>query len=212
MSLTWSDLKNRIRAEANDATEPYEWSDALLYIWLKDALADYSMYAPLETVATLTDKSGASYALPVNCVRVEYVECPLGTYLKPGLSRPNVKLSARFNVWRYHVTATTLTINRETEQDVVLTYKALHSAPSAVDDDTFVFTFVDRDAELISLFVRGKSFEQMRGKQSSLDRFQLGGGDRTDNPVEPEVNNMMREYERKIARRYGGGTITLYRR
>lgn len=211
MTLTWAAFKSRLRAEMDDAASPYTWSDDLLYTWLKDALADYSLYAPLEEQATLTDKSGASYALPDDCLRVDLVESPSGTYLSPGLGRPNVKIPTTYRVWRYRVNRTTLTLNKDTEQDVIITYKALHPAPSAANDDTFALTFRESDTELISLFIRAKAYEFQRSNQSSLDRFQLGSGDRQDNPLTPEVNHLMLDYERKIARRYGGGVITLYR-
>ena len=60
------------------------------------------------------------------------------------------------------------------------------------------------DEEIVRLFVKAKISEQMRMRQSSLDRFKQGSGDRDDNPLLPEHNELMREYHYRIAQRLGG--------
>ena len=76
---------------------------------------------------------------------------------------------------------------------------------------TFELTVPDIDIELIRLFVRGRLFTKMRGKQASLDRFKVGGGKRDDNPISDEVEDLMRDYRDAIATRYRGGAVNLYR-
>jgi hypothetical protein len=57
--------------------------------------------------------------------------------------------------------------------------------------------------------VKAKVYERIRTKAARLDRYK--DGDREDNPITPEVRNLMRDYDKKIAERYEGGTIMLHR-
>lgn len=75
-------------------------------------------------------------------------------------------------------------------------------------------TIPTSDEELIRIFIKAKVFEQMRGRQATLDRFKdraTSGSDRQDNPMMPEVSSVMDEYYRKIALRIGGGAVMLHR-
>lgn len=209
---TWGALQSRIREELDDPAEPFTWSEDLLFYWLQDALADYSLHNPLEKVTDLTDKTGASYTLPVDLLAIKWVENPQGTFLSKRESRPNVRFRARGpKPRRYWMSNNKLMLELETADTVQLTYNGLHSAPTDVDNTTFELTVPLRDFELLSLYVRAKAYGRMRGKQSNLDRFTLGSGDRDDNPVQPEVDDLMNEYRTKIAERYSGGVITLFR-
>ena len=87
----------------------------------------------------------------------------------------------------------------------------MHELPADVHDTSFEFSYPSRDDELIRLYIRAKACGQMRSGQASLDRFALGAGDRDDNPLLPETNHLMEDYEKKIYDRYGGGIIMLYR-
>ena len=69
----------------------------------------------------------------------------------------------------------------------------------------------DPDLELIRLYVKAKVYEQMRSRTAALDRFKLGSGSRDDNPIAPEVADLMKVYHSKIAERIPGGNIELYR-
>ena len=65
-----------------------------------------------------------------------------GHFSSQGYGRPNVKIPSTFpGVALPRHRARHLTLNKETEEDVILTYKALHPAPAAVDDDDFELTF-----------------------------------------------------------------------
>ena len=94
--------------------------------------------------------------------------------------------------------------------DVLLSYDAFHDTP-ATKDAVFTLTVPTADEELLRLYVRAKAYGQTRSVQSSLDRFKLGAGRRDDNPLEPEFGNLMDEYQAKIAERYPGGVVKLYR-
>ena len=76
--------------------------------------------------------------------------------------------------------------------------------------DAFVFEVPDADLELIRLYVKAKVYEQMRSKQAALDRFKLGSGSREDNPIAPEVEDLMKIYHEKIMERIPGGDIELF--
>jgi len=213
MATTWAELLIDVRAELSDETAgTYEWSDALFYIWLRDAVADYSLYNPVLKTATLSVIAAASYAFPDDYVVEEYVEAPAGTYLRKRFLSPGRRFTRTTGSPIYYWTVgAVMYLNSETTEDVILTYHATHEHPDAVGDDTFEFTFPQRDEELIRLYMRAKAHEKMRSGQASLDRFALGSGSRDDNPLEPEYDNLMEDYERKIYDRYGGGIITLYR-
>ena len=99
----------------------------------------------------------------------------------------------------------------ETTQDVYLTYEARHTLPADEDDTTFLLSVPESDEELIRLYVKAKISEQTRTKQATLDRFKQGSGRRDDNPLEPEVGDLMGEYRMKIAERTSGGIILLFR-
>ena len=78
-----------------------------------------------------------------------------------------------------------------------LTYSASRAVPTSETDDTFVFEVPDADLELIRLYVKAKVYEQLRSSQASLDRFKLGSGSREDNPIAPEVDDLMKIYHGK---------------
>lgn len=215
MATTWAILLADVRAELKDddaSPSNYEWSDALLYLWCKDAVSDYSQYNPVTKVATLSVITGASYSFPTDYLVDLYVEAPTGYFMRKRYLSPGRRFTRTTGTPIYYwITGSTLYLNAETTDDVDLTYNAIHTSPDDVDDDTFEFTVPVRDEEMIRLFMRAKAHEQMRSGQSSLDRFALGSGARDDNPIEPEYDDLMEEYERKMYERYGGGIITLYR-
>lgn len=209
MSTTWASLLGSIRYELDDSATPYAWSDERLLVWTSDALADYSMYNPLEKIEDLSlEVASASYALPSDYLVDLNVQAPSGTPLHKRRTRPGVLFKTRSTATAYEVRGNTLTLNAEADE-VYLVYNAIHAGPSTAADTGFAFTFPDRDAELIRLYVCAKAYSRMRSQQSSLDRFKLGSGTREDNPMEPEVEDLMLEYEKKINHRYGGGVKSL---
>jgi len=216
---TWEQLRDAIRTELKDTNdEPaYKWSDELLYLYLKDALADYSLYLPLQTDRTELTLSEGKYSLPTDFVDVLFVECGDNRFLEERRPRPGRKFpSYAGRPFFYYISGGSLyLIGSPLESDkVYLTYRAAHSAPDDEYDDTHVFTIPANDEELIRLYVRAKCYEQTRSRQSNLDRFKerhQSGSSRQDNPLTPEVENLMEEYYRKLQQRVGGGSITLSR-
>lgn len=209
---TWAGLLADIRTDLKDTGTTPKWTDEMLYVWLKDAVRDYTLNFPLESNATLTESSGA-YALPSDFYEDVYVECPADRYVERRIAQPGVKyktLSARPTL--YWIRQGNLYLNGSPGEDnVELYYLAKHGLPTGATDDTFVMTIPENDEELIRLFIKAKASEQYRTKQATLDRFRPGSGNRTDNPMDPEVDNLMDEYYRRVATRFPGGVIRLYR-
>ena len=210
MAITWANLLTSLRYELDDVVAGnYLWSDEALFVWLGDALSDYSVYNPLVIVADISlAEASDSYDLPSDNLGVLSVQSPLGTYLQQRRVRPGVVYRSRTETLSYELVGDTITLN-SSATSVILSYRAIHPSPETCEDYDFELTFPVRDTELIRLYICAKAYGRMRSQQASLDRFKLGSGNRTDNPLIPAVNELMDEYYRKINLRYGGGVITL---
>lgn len=213
MSTTWGLFLAAIRAELNDDKTNQRWSNEVLYTWTCDGVRDYSMTLPLRSSASLTI-SGSSYPVPTDFIADIFVECPLGTTLTKRIMAPGYRYQTRTGYpTQYWLDGPNIVINGSApdDEDPLLHYHAVHTTPSGVDDTSFSFSVPDRDIELIRLYVRSRALQQMRTSTALLDRFKLGSGTRTDNPITPEVDNLMVEYEKKLAQRIPGGVIRLWR-
>jgi hypothetical protein len=213
MSTTWSSFLSLVREELSDAGTTPRWSDAVLHAWACDGIRDYSLTLPRRTNAVLTI-SGASYPLPADYLGTAFVECPTGTTLTRRTMAPGHQYQSRNAIpTQFWIDGTDLYLNGPAPDDdpPTLHYHAVHEVPSDPDDGSFAFTVPDIDIELIRLYVRARAMEQLRSKQSLLDRFKTGTGGRDDNPLSPEVTDLMLDYERKLAERVGGGVIRLWR-
>ena len=208
---TWANLLNDIRTDLKDTGATQKFSNAVLYLAAKDAIRDYSLHLPRVIFRELLTVANGVYPLPDNFIRVVEVECPLDTYLEERQVRPGVRFTSSAIPTQYIIEGTNLRLNAETSEGVYLTYEARHLLPDDEDDTTFEMTVSEADEELIRLYVKAKLSEQMRTKQAALDRFKQGAGRRDDNPLEPEVGDLMAEYRMKIAERSSGGIILLFR-
>jgi hypothetical protein len=206
---TWAELLSDIRYDLQDTAATKRWSDDLLHLYAKDGLRDYSMWFPKRVDRTQLISDSDGYMLPIDFIQDIYVECPADTYLERKEVRPGTRKPKRAKVLTYYSMGGRLYLNTPTEQPVLLTYFSAHAVPPAADAEC-TLTVPDTDLELIRLYVKAKAYSQMRSKQSALDRFKPTGG-RDDNPLEPEVADLMRDYERGIAERIHGGMIVLYR-
>ena len=210
---TWAEMLSDLRTDLKDTGGTPKWTDAQLYLWAKDAIRDYSQHFPRMVVRTELTVSGSAYPLPSDFVSVVEVECPSDRYLEARLARPGVRYrTVSGQPTRYYLEGSELYLNSTPldGDEVLLTYYALHSVPDDVDHSEMVMTIPAADEELIRLYVKGKAYEMVRSAQAKLDSFKMAGR-RDDNPVEPEVANLMDEYHSKIAERFPGGTIRLWR-
>ncbi|HEY45701.1 MAG TPA: hypothetical protein G4O14_02820 [Anaerolineae bacterium] len=215
---TWADLLASLREDLQDTSVTPKYSDATLYLYLCDAISDYSMWFPLRVDQVgLTGSGVGPYALPANYVADLWVESPVNRFLERRLPRPGTRFPTQTGKpFYYYMQGGSLYLNSSPDDvdGVHLTYEALHTRPANAADTTFVFSVPLADEELIRIFVKAKIMERVRTRQAALDRFKdraSSGGDRQDNPLLPEVDDLYKDYYRKISQRLGGGTIRLYR-
>lgn len=207
---TWAQLLADIRTDIKDTGTTKKFTDDVLYLYLKDAVRDYSQYFPMRETATLTPTLGV-YTLPADFLGEEMVQCPPGTYLERRNYQPGAHYTVQGNTYHYYLDMGHLYIDGAPPGDLILEYAAVHSLPADVNDTTFTITIPIPDEELIRLYIKAKTSEQLRTNQANLDRFKQGSGTRTDNPLEPEVRDLMADYRYKINERFGGRIVFLYR-
>lgn len=213
MTTKWNEFLTELRSDLEDSGDKRRWTDTALYIFTKDAVRDYSLHWPMRVDRQEMTLSGTYYPLPADFVGDISVECPENRFLERRISIPGRRYGQFSRPLYYFIEGVNLYLGGSPlEGDkVLLTYYATHPIPTSETDDTFVFTVPDRDLELLRLYVRAQVHGQMRSKQSRLDRFDVGGGRRDDNPLLPETNYLMREYDKKVAERHPPSVITLYR-
>lgn len=208
---TLRELIADVRADLQDSGASPRWSDAVLYVFIKDAIRDYSTWFPRRTDRAALAPAGAAWALPPDFIEAIQVETSPGVYLSRRSPVPGASYTNLAQPRCYALDAGGLYIYGPQPSSPLLTYYAVHPIPASEMDAGWVCTVPDRDLELIRLYVGGKAHAQMRAKQSRLDRFEVGSGRRDDNPVAPEAATLMAEYRLKIAERFGGRAVILYR-
>jgi hypothetical protein len=208
---TWANLLADIRTDLKDTGTVQKFTNGVLYLATKDAIRDYSWHFPRYVYRELLEPENGTYPLPENFIQAVDVECPQDTFLEERQVRPGVRFTSSTTPSLYMIEGSTLRLNAETTENVYLTFEARHTLPANEDDTTFVLSVPESDEELIRLYVKAKITEQTRTKQATLDRFKQGSGRRDDNPLEPEVGDLMGEYRMKIAERSSGGIILLFR-
>ena len=208
---TYAQLLADIRLELKDDAAT-KWSDQSIYLWVKDAIKDYSGWFPKTVDRTvLTMDENYSSALPTDFLQDFNVESPQDTFLEKRPDRPGAKYTTPSSPTLYYISGGRLYLDAAPISECLLTYGALHTIPASYLNTTTVMSIPSSDEELVRLYVMAKANEQVRTKQSSIDRFKLGAGRRDDNPVNLEVSTLMDEYYAKIAERTPGGSISLYR-
>jgi hypothetical protein len=213
MSITWETLLADLRRDLKDTSSKPKWSDEELYMYTVDAVYDYSVWFPQRKDKVELTESSGSYPLPVDYIEDVTLENPEDRFLEKREDIPGRKYSDTLRPVYYYISGGNLYLNGSSLVDdgIYLTYFALHDIPTSETDTTFVFTVPLVDVELLRLYVRGQVHEQMRSKTARLDRFDPGSGRRDDNPLAKETNLLLSSYYDKVARRIGGGSITLYR-
>jgi hypothetical protein len=209
--MNWEALLADIRADLQDTGPTPRWSDKMLYLYAKDAIRDYSTWFPTRLDRAELLPTAGKFPLPVDFIEDISVECPLDTYLEKRQNRPGVRYPKTEKPLNYYLSGGNLYLGSPTEEPVYLSYFATHPVPASELDLTFAITVPDADIELIRLYIKAKVYGQMRSRQSALDRFKVGSSSRDDNPLNPEVEDVMADYWRGIAQRVPGGVIFLYR-
>jgi hypothetical protein len=215
---TWADFLGDLRNDLQDTavTNP-RWSDKTLWVYTKDAVRDYSTWFPKRIDQYAMAPANGAYPLPLNFLLEIFVEAPLNKFLEKRREIPGTRLKqlTAFNGYYarenyYYVEGGNLYLGSPSDE-VFLTYQASRDVPISETDTAFVFEVPDTDLEVVRLYVKAKVYEQMRSRSASLDRFKQGQGARDDNPITPEVADLMAVYHQKIAERFPGGNIELYR-
>ena len=211
-------MKAAIRTDLKDTASTPKWADSELYVFWLDAVRDYSMWFPyIPDRLVMTGDGTGPYPLPSDYMDVIFVEVPEHRFLEERTPRPGVRYPSQSGKpfhWYLLGSNLMLDVAPYDADAVLLTYQAIHSTPSSVNDDTSDITIPDLDHELPRLYVQAKVYGQMRQRQASLDRFKTkvtAGSTRKDNPLGPEVDTIMDEYYYKIAERIPGGAVRLSR-
>lgn len=211
---TWADLLSDIRRDIDDDGATPRYSDDLLYTYAKDAIRDYSTWFPrrLDRVVLSGTETGP-YSLPSDVINVLFVECPEDRYLEQKPARPGARFPKESGrPFYFSIIGGSLYLDGSplSGNSVLLTYEAIHSIPSAADDNAFALTIPEADEELVRLYVKSKVNERIRGKSARLDQYRERG-QRDDNPLLPEVDEILDSYYAKIASRFKGGAHMLHR-
>jgi hypothetical protein len=214
--MNWGALLEELRTQIDDTSETPKFPDKLLYVYVREAVGDYSQFLPLRKVdvaLTQDTVNPKKFALPSDFVAEICVSCPADRLLEPRRGRLGVNVHPGNRPFFYLVenkSALYLDVDPG-ENDVILTYDAYHAIPTSETEAAFNFTIPLADMDLIKLYVEGKVNAKIRNSQARLDRFKLGNSDRTDNPMAQEVEDFFADYKTKLAERIPSQSVTLYR-
>lgn len=215
--MRWDELLLEIRTNLEDASETPKWSNQDLYVWTREAVADYSQFLPLvrEEVALVQSETNPKmFALPADFLAELAVSCPDNNFLEPRRSRPGARVVPGRRPLFYRVDAQSLALYVDADpgtNPVAISYAAVHPLPANKDDLAFVFTIPTANMELIKLYVEGKVNAKIKNAQARLDRFKIGAGARTDNPMINEVEDFFATYREKLEQRIPSRSLTLYK-
>ena len=213
--MNWGAFLSELRGELNDTGTTPKFSDDLLYVFFRDGVWALSEWLPrdfgrVELTAETTDTK--KFALPADFIEEYLVESPLDSALTFRFVRPGVRRTQSARPLFYWTSAGYLFIDADPGDNAVLiSYYGVHGIPASATDVSFELTVPIRDVELLKLYILGRAYQRERSRQSMLDRFKLGTGDRQDNPVTPEVNEFMQQFQSKLNERTGGKAVFLSR-
>jgi hypothetical protein len=197
---TWGDLLTELREDLQDTSANPRYSNKLLYLYARDAIADYSQYFPVRIDRKEVKPSNGRYPLPDNFVDELFVECPRDVYLSPRPIRPGITKLKFSTPFRYEVESGGIYLDATTQESIWLTYYGTHDFPTSETDTTFELTIPQTDIELIRLYVRARIAAQTRSRTANLDRYREDAR-RDDNPMSLEYKDLMDEYHMKIQQR-----------
>jgi hypothetical protein len=168
------DLRNLIRRRLGDLALPYHWSDLQLNQWLNDAIADYGLYFPRTLSLEIDAEAGVrAYELPADYQSAIRIEYPVGEETPCLLQRLSMneqdfwELAGRYDILPRGdaSTASELWLS-DTPHDgeaIRIDYLADHAS---LDDDGDVTSVPDRHLELLLLFVRWASLQELASSEA----------------------------------------------
>ena len=202
MSTTRQDLRNLCRRRLGDTASPYSWSDLQLNQWINDAIAEHSIHFPRkinETINCVTNDR--EYDLPVGFMAPLSIEYPAGEDPPEYLSRRNFASSGFWDSSGYYdivnrddktdVNEIWISEKPTTGEDIEVIYSGEHDL---LDDDSDLYTVLDRHLELIVLFVRWTAYQELATTESANpDPTSLQSG-----TLELNAYRAKREYRTKV--------------
>ena len=172
---TRQDLRNLIRRRLGDTSTPFQWSDLQVNQWINDAIAEHSIHFPRKLDTTLncvTDDK--AYDLPVNFKAAMSVEYPANDDPPKYLIRRSFSLWGSSDIPGFYdiirrddaTDFPELWISEKptTGEDIIFYYLGNHAS---LDDDTDVCTVPDVHLELLVLFVRWATYQELASKASA---------------------------------------------
>ncbi len=157
-----------------DLALPYHWSDLQLNQWLNDAIADYGLYFPRTLSLEIDAEAGVrAYDLPSDFQAALRVEYPAGEEPPNLLQRLPLneqdfwELAERYDIVGRNdgTTASELWLS-DTPHDgetIRIEYLADHAS---LDDDGDTTSLPDRHLELLVLFVRWASLQELASSEA----------------------------------------------
>jgi hypothetical protein len=170
---TRADLRNLIRRRTGDLTAPYKFSDLQINQFINDAIAEYTVHFPRRKTTTLACVDGQrKYDLPDDFHGALSVEYPTGEEPPVYLARASYSEAGFWEaVGLYDV------IKRDPEDDselwiseapeagqtITVEYHGDHDYP---DLDADLLTVRDRHLELLALFVRWCTLQELASEEA----------------------------------------------
>lgn len=221
--IKWGDFRDGLREDIRESADSPRLTDALMYLYFKHAMADYSLYNPRLLTVNLPFNDSDNSPLPSDFISVDEFHIPQGRTLeelafKPGRrykALPMAPLQVPYRPTYFWILGGLLWINKPTNEVGYLVYNSMHEIPHDETDINCVLSFPDVDEATIGLYIKGRNATAVRTRQANLDRYKdknSAGNTRLDNPMGQESNELMDEYRQMMNRRYSAkGGINLYR-
>ena len=168
------DLRNLCRRRLGDLTAPTHWSDLQINQWINDAVADYSIYFPRKRAVSLEMEAGLHvYLLPEDFRAVLSAAYPGSQDAPQYLQRLSYQetdfweLPARYDILRWDdgSKSSELWLSESPADGETLELEILADHAS-LDDDGDLCTVPDRHLEILVLFVRWASLQELASTEA----------------------------------------------
>ena len=210
---TRSDIRSRARDELNDNGGVKLWADALLNVWIGEAIREWSRVAPRDrTWQTTSTANDPSYALPSDAREVVRVEHPPGVMrahggLRDGDTAPSADLSAlstwmglrpaelTWEQWAGEVVL--IPAPDATGEAIEVRYKGAYAVPS---DDVTALEVAEADEGALVLYVCARALQWVALDEAKRQRFEQQQG------ADPAAARQQfdHEFQQLVRQRRGG--------
>ena len=217
MSIAWDTFRdNHLRVFLDDTGEG-DWTDAELLIYCTWALDDFTQHLPRERTESLAADT-SSFSLPDDFFKVNLVEWQRTDYYRkfleqitrrPGWEFPSTSVDDDSYPVGFWIEDDTLYLGRTCDVAFTLHYYAYWPVPS-VDADVITVPRWARQALVfytaaMALSRKSIAFAKIRQWNTRID-----SGRPTDEPLMPEVEFLLRQYQEIIDKHLDDVDITLY--